>query len=103
MNISKNECYIKGCRNFETRCMDCGRIVLSASFDIAEKWIHCFDALPENRQIVLVADVISDFVSIARFIDEKDEYHFVLMAIDRIEHDSIPEFWMPLPPLPTHE
>ncbi len=63
-------------------------------------WIHCFDALPENRQIVLVADVISDFVSLARFIDEGDEYYFNLMAIDKIEYDSIPEYWMELPKLP---
>lgn len=47
-----NECTIRGCRNLEWRCKDCGRVCSNAEF--GNKWISIKDILPEENELVLL-------------------------------------------------
>lgn len=46
-------CEINGCRNLQTTCADCGRMVCEKILPKGEGWISVEDAFPENKQSVL--------------------------------------------------
>lgn len=64
------------------------------------EWISVEDYTPCDQEIVIVSDIISRVVSLAKVIIEDDEYYFHVMYIDNIEIDSIVTHWMPLPEMP---
>lgn len=44
-----NDCQIRGCRNLETRCKDCGRLVCEKTFNPHE-WISIQDEMPPKDE-----------------------------------------------------
>jgi hypothetical protein len=47
------DCTIRGCRNLEWKCADCGRVAMTAAFFRADGWISAKDRLPEEGLRVL--------------------------------------------------
>ena len=79
------------CKCGEYPCHSCGHCA-------CPDWISLEHLLPENNQIVLCCDVLNKFVSLGRYLLEKDELE--LMFIDKVQIDSVITHWMPLPLLP---
>lgn len=48
-----NQCLIRGCRNLETKCADCGQLVISRIMPPAMEWIYIEERLPQDGDIVL--------------------------------------------------
>lgn len=97
------ECTIRGCRNLQTTCVECGRIVCTKCLPTSE-WIKVSDKTPPNSRCVLIA-----------LYDDrpKVEMYFVHMA-ERMNEDWVcaesgvsllgkarsVTHWMPLPDKP---
>jgi hypothetical protein len=64
------------------------------------KWISVDDQLPLPNTKVIVCDVISKGVWIARFQEGKDDFYFVVTFFNTIEEDYFVSHWMPFPELP---
>lgn len=104
-------CIEKGCRNLETRCKNCGRVVVSAFFDKDEDplflpntndgWISVKDNLPQVGQYVLVWDGNKGlnnncFYEIASYRTFNNGAFFV--SGPYLLHGIV--YWMPLPKPP---
>lgn len=64
------------------------------------EWIDAEEYAPEDQEMVLVCDDISNVVSLARFYRYEDEI-FKVMSLDDIEIDFVVTHWMKLPQCPT--
>lgn len=81
---------MRGCRNLETKCVDCDRVVNTATLSEKWPWISVKDKLPANDRYVLV--VIGDFVDICFYEDGK------WLDKEYIDHEV--SYWMELPEVP---
>ena len=63
-------------------------------------WINVEEYLPQAGELVLCADILNNFISLGKLIDNDDEYCFQLMNIENVEIDSVITHWMELPSLP---
>jgi len=95
------ECHKTGCKNLETQCKDCGRIVNTTEIPMETGnagWISVEDRLPEVGEWVLIHTPVNNesLIEIAmldylnRFINPQMGYGY----FKNVSH------WMPLPPLP---
>jgi regulator of RNase E activity RraB len=64
-------------------------------------WINVEEYLPEAGELVLCADILNNFISLGKLIDNDDEYCFQLMNIENVEIDSVITHWMELPERPV--
>lgn len=64
------------------------------------EWINTENYLPEDQEIVLVCDIFNTFISLGKYVKEDDS--FMIMSIEKVQSDSYPSHWMPLP-LPPKE
>ncbi len=94
MENKPEKCLQRGCRNLETKCSDCGRIVNTATFKpIGTEWISVKDRLPPLDIKVL-------------FCDTDGWMYTGYNAEDGFETACGEEcgtkvaYWMPLPKLP---
>jgi hypothetical protein len=63
------------------------------------EWVDIREDMPRHAQIVLVCDAINENISLARFIDQDDEFHFELFSLQPIQ-DAEVTHWTELPDLP---
>ena len=52
-----NECNIKGCRNLQTTCIACGRLVIERILPPLLEWISVEDRLPNDDEAVLMCEM----------------------------------------------
>jgi hypothetical protein len=111
-----NKCQKSGCRHLETRCKDCGRLVIEKNLLAIQEWISVKDRLPEEslNVLVFVHEDNRQGTSIAYYLDNRwwggiyqgenepflevfeDDYRFYLQSCC-VSH------WMPLPEPPKEE
>ncbi len=100
----QNECHKAGCRNLETRCKDCGRVVNSTEIPSEwgnSGWISVKDRLPELEYQLCIVYNTSGYMDFQRAIWHKRLNSFVLYNPN--EHEKLllhVTHWMPLPELP---
>jgi hypothetical protein len=58
-------------------------------------WYECDSILPDDNEIVLMADEVSGFVTLGRYHNDGDE--FEVMGLDPIEQDAVFTHWGALP------
>ena len=116
-----SKCTESGCRNLQTICADCGRIVCTKKFPEPTGWIYkgnTLDLEPITGRIEFVSDTnewisvkdrLPDFFESVLAFDGGSIYLGYRLKIGEIEHfwshntiDDNKEFthWMPLPKLP---
>ena len=67
------------------------------------EWISVEKDLPYLNEIVLVCDELNEFISLGRLVQSTEDENlgdFEMIWIDKMECDSVPTHWMPLPSLP---
>lgn len=83
-----NKCKIRGCRNLEWICKDCGRVVNTATLPITE-WINFKDQKPsDNEYIAEIRHRYPAFCWIGKY-----------KQINCEEEDE-PDYWLRLPEPP---
>ena len=83
----KVHCHITGCKNLETTCVDCGRLVSTA--EGVSGWISVKDRTPTEEEKTLPNRILVYF----------PEMDFIGMHGNHISYS----YWMPLPPPPKDE
>ncbi len=112
---SMNKCLTHGCRNLQTTCIDCGRVVSTATFIKENEWISVKDRLPKDKQECFVYGKLEHQEV---FDIHKAIFHFNIEVDDEINKNryyesqfweyewaydfEIVTHWMPLP-LPPKE
>lgn len=115
-----SECHISGCRNLDTKCADCGRLVISRIMpplepqmmkklmdlhqiihDLQEKlhcrWISIKDRLPEEGELVLTnRGASSDLRMEVDYLVYFEDGHKT-WSCTREKEQSLVTHWMPLP------
>lgn len=90
-------CTKRGCRNLETICKDCGRVVCKKTFQNGNSWISVKDRLPEEGELVLIHRS-GERLSVDYMIDLSPEPPAWACILDdefaKVTH------WMPLPEKP---
>lgn len=108
----KDECIIRGCRNLNTICEDCGRLVVSRILPPSIEWIPIKEKIPEEYLWVLVLAMNNESsqpcpISFAMLRD--DEWYFLNEGFNNavVHGDSWSDMmtsdithWMALPDLP---
>lgn len=95
-----SECTIRGCRNLEWKCADCGRVASTATIANVPgygKWISIENQLPELENWVLGVDKFHEIRVCQRekrWRSEEGEWYY------SHQHIFFPTHWMPLPDLP---
>lgn len=90
----KVECHITGCKNLETTCVDCGRLVSTS--EGVSGWINVKDRLPETYEDVLVFGT-NGSISIDQVSNPKNGNMWACIAKELVV------CWMPLPLPPKDE
>ncbi len=96
------ECHITGCRNLQTTCVSCGRIVCTSCLPKSMEWISVGDRLPENQQEILMT--YNDFVMEGIYFKEK--FYQIQTCEGDFCEDTKQEgitHWMPLPEPPMEK
>lgn len=91
---SLSDCQIRGCRNLEWRCADCGRIANMASVPDYPRWISVKKRLPEETEDVLVwceLDVYIGFYHSTSGWWRQNIDEDISCTLKNVTH------WMPLP------
>ena len=98
--MNMNECHIRGCRNLETVCKDCGRNVCTKCLPTNE-WIKFLDTPPSHLEECKVAHYLPSgdkkagyCYSLATFLDGE------FMAFNSIKKITNVTHWMCLPEPP---
>ena len=94
-----NECQNRGCRNLETKCKDCGRLVCDKTLAEVQEWISIEDRLPPTNFAVLTIDQFYKDVFCFGILSS-DEEDFYNSSIFNIPPDFNVTHWMPLPKPP---
>ena len=68
-----NECQISGCRELQTTCVTCGRVVCTKTFSAPGEWISVKDRLPEEEDYYLTW-----------VIDNGASYYFEVQKFDKM-------------------
>lgn len=66
------ECRKRGCRNLQTTCIDCSRIVCSKILP-AGGWISVNDSLPNDGQMIAVCVMSTQMGCVGRYCANEDE------------------------------
>jgi hypothetical protein len=82
-----NECKIRGCRSLETKCTDCGRTVITATFEYP-KWNNVEEKPLPVDGIPFLGLVLINKISVK----------LIFFANDANAHRI--KYWLPLPELP---
>lgn len=97
-----SNCHIRGCRNLEKKCKDCGRLVCDYQMPKSE-WIKVKHRLPkENQEIIMT---YNDLVMEGKFLNNKFYHPSVCAHVQgycNCEEQEGITHWMPLPDAP-HE
>ena len=97
---SMNKCQISGCRELQTTCVTCGRVVCTKTFCASGEWISVKERLPGAKDYVI--RVFAD----GKVMDEVWlETHTQIWMKDSYNggwgpFDGTVTHWMELPPLP---
>ena len=96
------ECTKSGCRNLQTTCLTCGRVVCTATFPSPE-WISVDELPPKENELVRIWNGKGKITRGRRFIDKLQESggHYCYYEEDESDWGVILK-WMPLPE-PPHE
>lgn len=90
------ECHIRGCRNLETICKDCGRVVCTK--ELNDGWISCKERLPvPGTYIILYHEKIG---CCPGYFAMFNEFYRFLFGNEYCELCKSVEKWMPLPQPP---
>lgn len=86
-----SECNIRGCRNLQTKCVDCGRLVVDRVLKCSE-WIDMRNQSPtQSGEILLISDYTGERSGIVC-----DDLETVLLRATDLSFDQI-DWWMPFP------
>lgn len=93
----RQKCLERGCRNLETRCNDCGRLVCDKTLPDLVQWISVKDRLPQKNDKYLTWNGYD-----TQFHYFEDGYFLMSIGlVIRYVNDEIPfTHWMPLPQPP---
>jgi hypothetical protein len=98
------ECLEKGCRNLQTTCVTCGRVVCTATFP-KDEWIKCSERLPEPSdghfcsEDVLIASPLWVMVG---YLDGYKKWKAYDLSNEDTQKVS-PSHWMKFPSPPKEE
>lgn len=92
-----NKCQISGCRNLETRCKNCGRLIVSKIFENLIHWIDVDDDIPEKNEMVLVCDSINEITAVAVLIEDENCLHWDSIYRKDVDPDWEITHWAKLP------
>lgn len=92
------KCTISGCRDLETICKDCGRVVCTKIFLPPDEWISVQNELPKDiffgHESPEVLVLNSWGIKVGRQFNCGEWVDEHLYTIDAVTH------WMPLPKMP---
>jgi hypothetical protein len=94
------KCTESGCRNLQTICADCGRIVCTKTFSAPGEWISVKDDIPIVGDIVLIFSTDRKFGTMSGYRESIDSWHSLIPTESRGYIVPYVKFWMPLPKPP---
>ena len=98
--VPEKQCQISGCRQLQTICLTCGRVVCTKILPNPSEWISVKNRLPETDQNVLF--FYDDKIHIGVFYGKSEKHNGILWQsyIDGYNCIQDSEFWIPLPEIP---
>ncbi len=101
------ECKIRGCRNVQTICIDCGRLICEKILPKGPEWIRVENEMPEEGQTVMCYNgmVCTGFYQSEYYPQERSKKGWNLDISEEESTTFSPErynitHWMPLPEPP---
>lgn len=93
------DCQIRGCRHIETKCADCGRLVMDRVLPTNDEWIDVNDHLPNDKDHMVLAADCNDKYSVMALVKYVEGFWWIESQIEDVR-DLKPTHWMRLPKPP---
>ena len=95
------KCTDSGCRNLQTTCADCGRVVCTKTFTAPGEWINIKDKLPDFYEKILVS--CGGDIHLGRRIQGEEINPSGSILMSSSDGGTLVTHWKPLPKPPEEK